>query len=425
MNQMKWLKPGIIGILFLIGYLFSFQSVFAVNQPYVNWSERGRLISWKHLKTLSQHTIYQKIMEMPWKDTYPTIDLSNLWDFFTPQQLRQVIEYKIDVYQLIYETLDPHGNPTAASGAVLVPRKHPTVGSLLSLQRGTIFLDSDAPSQGSLDNWGIWRGLLPAAAGFFTIMPDYLGYSASKHMVHPYAMANSTATAVIDMILAAKKFAGIISWDLDEKLFLAGLSEGGYATMAAQREIEANYAGILNLTAVAPAAGPYVPSVMLASIFASDYAFAANIVTHILMSYNDTYRFDRPLADFFNPPYDQLLWILQDKTHAENDVESQLPLYTAELYSPTFLSDFRGNGEAELKQAIAANDINSGWIPVAPVRIYSGTNETIVPYVISELLYFGLNQPGTDVQLVPVVGADHLQSIVPITLLTIDWFKTF
>lgn len=425
MKLIKMLKVSLLGTICLIALLFSSQTGLAVNQPYANWSERGRLISWKYLKTLSRQTIFQKIMEMPWKDTYPNLDLSDLWDFFTPQQLRQVIDYKIDVYQVYYETVDPHGNPTAASGAVLVPHKYPRQGSLLSLQRGTIFLDSDAPSHGGLENWGIWRGLLPAAAGFFTIMPDYLGYAAAKHMVHPYAMSDPTATAVIDMIIAAKTFANIFAWELDEKLYLAGLSEGGYATLATQRKIESEYIGVLQVTATAPAAGPYIPSIMLASIFASDHAFAPNIVTHALMSYNETYRFDRPLSHYFNPPYDQLLWEWHDKTHTEDFLESQLPLYTAELYSSSFLADFRGDGETELKQAIAANDLHNGWVPIAPVRIYSGTEETIVPYAISELLYLGLNQPGTNVQLIPVTGADHMQSIVPITLLTIEWFKSF
>jgi hypothetical protein len=143
------------------------------------------------------------------------------------------------------------------------------------------------------------------------------------------------------------------------------------------------------------------------------------------MSYNDTYRLDRPLSDFFNPPYDESLWTLQDKAHSEDYIESQLPLYASELYTPTFLADYNGSGETELKQAIAENDIHTGWTPIAPVRIYSGTEETVVPYAISELLYYYLNQPGTDVDLIPIQGADHLQSIVPITLLTIDWFKTF
>ncbi len=416
----KW-----VTILSIFSLLFFFQSVFAANQPYDRWSERGRLISWKHLERISKPRIYRSIMEMPWKDTYPNIDLSDLWDFFTPRELRRAIDYKIDVYRLTYETVDPHGNPTVASGAVLVPKKHRKQGSLLSLQRGTIFLDNDAPSYGGLENWGIWRGLLPASSGFFTIMPDFFGYGASKHMVHPYAMEKPTAVAAIDMITAARKFAETIHWQLDDKLFLAGLSEGGYATVAIHKEIEANYSDTMQVTASAPAGGPYTPSIILGSIFANEFAFAANIVSHILMSYNDTYRFDRPLSDFFNPPFDETMWTLHDKAHPEDYVESQMPLYTAELYSPTFLADFNGVGEIDLKQAIAENDLHVGWAPVAPMRIYSGTEETIVPYPISELLYFSLNQPGTDVALVPVEGADHLQSIVPITLLTIDWFKTF
>ncbi len=431
MDSKMYLQRSVLTIIIsCMAAFFFIQTVSAVtiNHPYDRWAERGRLISYKYLKTLSKKRVIKETMEMRWAQTYIDMgmDLSDRYDFFTKKELKRAINYHIDVYSLIYETVDPHGNPTAASGAVLVPRKHSKNGSLLSLQRGTIFPDEpDAPSYGSTENWGIWRALIPASNGFFTIMPDFLGYGASKHMVHPYTIWKPTGTAVADMALAARKFAEKIGWTLDNKLFLMGLSEGGYATMAAQREIEANYSDFLQVTASAPAGGPYVFTKMLEDALQGEYAFLGAIISHLLMSYNDTYRLDRPMTDFFNPPYDELLWELHDKSHTEAYVNSQMPLYTVELFSSTFLSDYNGSGEVELKAAMVENDIHWGWTPVAPVRIYSGTEETICPWELSEMLYDGLNQPGTNVQLIGVEGADHLQSIIPITLLTLDWFNTF
>ena len=52
--------------------------------------------------------------------------------------------------------------------------------ALWALLRGTVFYDADVPSHGDMPDFGIWRGLLPAAAGYATAMPDYLGFGASR-----------------------------------------------------------------------------------------------------------------------------------------------------------------------------------------------------------------------------------------------------
>src|SRR5690606_25925463 len=105
-----------------------------------------------------------------------------------------------------------------------------------------------------------------ASAGYATFIPDYLGYGASTQILHPYYNERYSAMAVIDMIKAGKIFCKNEDIPVSDKLFLAGYSEGGYVTLAAQKEIESNPAHNLKITAVAAGAGGYDLTAMLADI---------------------------------------------------------------------------------------------------------------------------------------------------------------
>src|SRR6185369_398821 len=86
---------------------------------------------------------------------------------------------------------------------------------------------------------------------------------------HPYLHAKTSASAVVDLLRAVKSYCAANSIPLSGKLFLAGYSEGGYATMAATREIQERFAAELPITASAPMAGPYDLSGTLVDILDS------------------------------------------------------------------------------------------------------------------------------------------------------------
>ena len=117
-----------------------------------------------------------------------------------------------------------------------VPKKAQGAKSpLLSYQHGTIFTDDKAPSNDSDSIEGI--GVL-AGSGYIVSSPDYLGYAESTSILHPYVHADSLASASIDMLRASKAFLASQNVEINNQLFLAGYSEGGYATIALQRELQ-------------------------------------------------------------------------------------------------------------------------------------------------------------------------------------------
>ena len=105
--------------------------------------------------------------------------------------------------------------------------------------------ENQAPSYYA-PNSEIWSAVsLLASTGYVVSAPDYLGYGASKALPHPYEHAASLASASADMLRATREFCQQQAVSVTQKNFLLGYSEGGYATMALHKYLEANYASTL------------------------------------------------------------------------------------------------------------------------------------------------------------------------------------
>ena len=167
----------------------------------------------------------------------------------------------VHIYTFTYVTNDANqGNDTfLGSGSIIIPNSvftsdNPTAPWVV-VNHGTIVDNASAPTN------NISEGLLEASLGFITIVPDYIGFGASYNSdpsvrIHPYIIAKSYASDGLNMMNAAKSALEAHGITLG-RLYLKGYSEGGYATLALQREIEKNHGGTFTITASAPSAGPY------------------------------------------------------------------------------------------------------------------------------------------------------------------------
>ena len=81
---------------------------------------------------------------------------------------------------------------------------------------------------------------------------------ANSNVYHPYHIKDSYTRAVIHMIRAVKQLSQTLineeSFQYNDQLFLAGYSEGGYATLAAQAGIEHLYNEEFHITESFPMA---------------------------------------------------------------------------------------------------------------------------------------------------------------------------
>ncbi len=333
------------------------------------------------------------------------------------EQLKNKIIYDVEYYKLVYRTVDSKGNVITVSGALFLPKGKVNL-SLISVQHGTQTKRSNA---GSVNALSASEGLIAAALGYYTLVPDYIGLGESS-LTHPYHIAKSSADPVIDIIRAGKEFAGKNNITLNGQIFLAGYSEGGYVTMATQREIELNYKSEFPLTAVAPMAGAYDLNLTAKKILQGQTYNQPAYLAYFMVAYNDVYGWNN-LNTFFNSPYAEKLPSLFSGNYTTDEINTQLTSDVAKLINQNFANSYLAGTEATLTSAFTSNSLLN-WKPTAPMRLYHGDADEYVPYENSvQAKNYFLTQ-GVNVELVTIPGGKHVSSALPSIVAAIEWFGT-
>jgi hypothetical protein len=350
---------------------------------------------------------------------------------YTPAQIEQILavldidhslslNYDVQVIRIEYQTIGSSGQGLHASGAIMVPVTTESV-PLLAINHGTVTKRSDVASQGPLNAVEGVGGLITASLGYLTCVPDYIGFGVSQE-IHPYVHAKSLAVSIIDMIRATINYGQSAGINSAADLFLTGYSEGGYATLATQKEIETNYASEFNLTAVAPMAGPYDLAGVVDSILSQDSYPSPVYIAFLLTAYNAIYKWDR-LDEIFNAPYASQLPDFFDGTRSYSEINNALPEKINSLVKPAFVSAYLNGDEKEVHEAIEENTLLN-WSPATQIRFFHGNADQDVPY--DNVLRTVTNlrsRTSVAVELVTIEGGTHETAGIPCIFGMIDWFE--
>lgn len=333
------------------------------------------------------------------------------------EQFKNKILYDVDYYKLVYRTVDFKGNIITVSGAAFLPKGKNNL-SLVSVQHGT---QTKRINVGSVNALNSADGLIAASLGYFSVVPDYIGLGEST-VLHPYHISKSSADVVVDIIRAGKEFAGKNSITLNGQIFLVGYSEGGYVTMAAQREIELNYKSEFQLTAVAPMAGAYDLNLSAKKIFQGKTYNQPAYLAYFMVAYNDVYGWNN-LNTFFNAPYTEKLSALFDGSKTTDEINSSLTNDLSKLLNQNFVTSYLNGTETTMSNAFSNNSLLD-WKPTAPMRLYHGDADEYVPYenAVEAKNYF--LSIGTNVELVTIPGGTHGSAALPSIVAAIEWFGT-
>jgi len=325
----------------------------------------------------------------------------------------------VNYYKVIYETVDPHGLRTQASGALVVPVGEPGPLPVVSYQHGTILLREDVPSRLNLEGF---LGVAMATSGYLAVLPDYLGLGDSPGF-HPYHHAKSAATCVVDLLRAARTWSAANSVALSGKLFLTGYSQGGHATLAALRAIEAFHADEFTVTACAAGAGAYDLSGVTATDFLSGRPQPnPYYLPYLLLAYQDVYGLP---GGFLAGPYASQLPPLFNGQHDSAEINPLLPASPTGILHPEALASFRDDPKDALRTALRDNDLTR-WRPLAPLRLYHCSGDLDVsPLNASAALAEFQARGAAQVQLLdPSPGADHGGCVEPTLLAAKAWFDS-
>jgi len=280
-----------------------------------------------------------------------------------------VPQYDVRCHKLIYETVDPWGARTVASGALLLPVAVGKPLPLVSYQHGTETQTNLAPSSINLFSSEVSVGIAFASSGYAAVTPDYLGLGSSPGL-HPYHHARSEATACVDMLRAARTYCSGNGVVLTNKLFLCGYSQGGHATMSLLRELETYHTNEFPVTACAPMAGAYDLSGVTTTNFLSGktepnpYYFL-----YLLAAYQNVYHLAPSLSSLLAPPYDTNLPPLLNGNTAGSTINIAMPPDPVQILKPEYLAAFRNDPRHPLRLALADNDVYY-WKPRTLMQLY-------------------------------------------------------
>ena len=212
-------------------------------------------------------------------------------------QLAYTPKCTITVYHLTYQTEDPQGNITPASGALMVPSSgndsactgaRPIVvyahGTTTNRNFDLAQLDAADSAE------GVVLAAVFAAEGYIVVAPNELGYDTSTLSYHPYLIATQQSKEMIDALSAAR--AALPTSDAPAstdggKLFITGYSEGGYVAMATHSAMQS--AG-MTVTASAPLSGPYALAAFGDAIFEGEVNDSATVNVALLVpAYQNVY----------------------------------------------------------------------------------------------------------------------------------------
>jgi pimeloyl-ACP methyl ester carboxylesterase len=292
----------------------------------------------------------------------------------------------VQVVALNYSTLGAKSEDTNASGVMLVPAGACAANSfpLVAYAKGT---DVQKPRTlaDPADSETFLLTAMYAAQGYAVVATDYLGYAKSAYPYHPYLHADSEASSVIDSIRAARKAAAARSINLSGKVMLTGYSQGGHSSFAAQRALERDNAGEVNVVGGAHLAGPYnlSGSLKLKDAIAGYQFFVPFLVTSWQKVYGNVYS--NPTQAFKAPYATNIETLLPSPTlnYTTLVTSGALPGGTpnearAALFQPAFLADSQTNPNNGLFLDAQKNDL-LGWNPKARTLLCGGAGDPTVP----------------------------------------------
>ncbi|AUD02759.1 alpha/beta hydrolase family protein [Spirosoma pollinicola] len=313
----------------------------------------------------------------------------------------------VSAVKLVYKTTNWDGSSIQASGLLIIPATTEAV-PMISEQHGTIFDDVDAPSNFGPGSEAYQYATIFSSIGYIIACPDYIGFGASKNLPHTYEHRASQAQASLDMLRAAREYIkahSAIKWD--SRLYLAGYSEGGFATMALYKKMQEEVPTEFNLRAVSCGAGAYDKTNFMKALLTQPSAGVAQwnrAFLWVLLTYDQIYKLNRPLSFYFKEPY-------------LTDIQKNRQLATVavsfdQILTDSFKAGILSGTDTAFLNAVADNNIYD-WKPLTTLHMYHGDADPQVYYLNSKNAYDAMQARGAGktVQLFTSVGKTHVQTI--------------
>lgn len=284
-----------------------------------------------------------------------------------------------------YVSSDSYGNEVTLSGAVFYPVKGP-IKNVIICSHYTVAADYEVPSA----TFPLEATM--AAMGYVVVMPDYIGYGASRNLVHPYLQAYVTASNVIDMALAVRPFLNERKIKVEsDSVLLVGYSQGGATSMFVQYclEHDARYQGLFKIKKNYCGGGPYNVARTYDYCVKLDETGIPYAVPMIILGMSEGMEKPLDIETFFQEP---LLSFYRDwfnsKSYNGQEITRLIGVNRlSKILTPAGLD--RSEGETKrLYRELQNNSLPADFRPEAPVYMFHSMDDQTVPFINAQVTRF-------------------------------------
>lgn len=343
-------------------------------------------------------------------------------DFIDEYDASGISMHDVEVIRISYVS-ESKGKNVKTDGMLFLPKNADSV-YFISYFHGTLIplnvfgVKKAVPSLYDLQKENFYEvrniALAWASAGYTVFMPDYIGYGSTEKEEHPYIYYPELFKSCIDGMKACKTYFNNEQLAYDNRVFLAGWSQGGGASLSTHKFIQEGYANEFQVVASSSLAGPHDCKEFLFDVFRNkdqEYQLV-NIYSWALYSINTFSGLKRPNDQIWTyPVYDQA---------SSFSTPSKIP---AQLIREGFMHKLLSGEDTGMLAEINKNVFSEGWTPVGKVFLHHGDADDVVPYFNSERAKTGLTNAGGDVTLYTYSGGNHVSEVKNYVLNTLADFN--
>ena len=391
----------------LAGYLLFISAVISI----VSSCKKSEEPQYEHFVTkellTSYSTLYINILLDIASSTYPELS-----------DLKQHISHPVDIYRVVYKT-EVNNNEINASGLICVPSDKGDY-PLISFQNGTNTMNAYSPSEYP-SNPSYQFVEVIASMGYVVLIPDYPGFGESAGITHPYLIKEPTVRSIVDMLFTAKEMdpEELPDITIEDAVYIAGYSQGGWATLALQEALEKDYPGEFNLKGSVCGAGPYDMNILFGSMIGlSSYPMPVYI-GYIINAYKAYNQFTNPVSDILKEPYASRLGSLYTGSLTFDQINAQLTTSIPDLFTGSFISGFGSDAKYSSIRSSLANNSIAGWNSSIPLLLIHGGGDKSVNPITTESIYNAMIGAGTSPQICTkeiLPGLDHGDAVIPVMI---------
>ena len=315
-----------------------------------------------------------------------------------PEPLR-LLPAPVKAYDIRYRSTSATGTGTVVSGMVLVSPLPWTNGPrpIVAYAMGTQGMgDQCAPSRQLQNGTEVEIAFLAQAMfkGWTVAVTDYEGLGTPGD--HTYAVARSEGRALLDVARAAGSIPGLSA---AAPIGVFGYSQGGQAASAAAEQWQ-SYAPSLNVVGVA-AGG--VPADLNAVAKFNDGNAGSGLVFAAAAGYAAAYP-ELPLADVLNARGRQVIDQIRGACVAEIALVAPFTRLNSLTTQPDVILD-------PLWQKRLKENTLGAVKPAAPVYLYHGTLDELIPFSVGQKLRSQWCSLGADVQWTALPLLGHVAAV--------------